>query len=157
MKISFIHYRLILLFFIIFSIVSLDRISKNWITKTLSLYDSIPITKIINIFYVRNYGIAFNILSNNNIGQKYLLCSICIISILILFKIMHSLVKKNISYNIPYTLIVSGAIGNLIDRFYFGYVIDFIDLHIQNQHFATFNIADISIFLGAFLFLLIKN
>ena len=55
---------------------------------------------------------------------------------------------------IAFSLILSGAVGNLIDRVLFGYVIDFLDFHWGGYHFAAFNIADSSIFIGAALMIL---
>jgi len=154
MKKLFVNYHLKILLFVIASIVTLDQISKNWIKHKLLLHELQTINIVTNIIHIRNYGAAFNMLANNSGKINYFLCIISSILILIMFRIMYFHLKKRILSNIPYTLIIGGAIGNLIDRIYFGYVIDFIDLHIQRWHFATFNIADISIFLGSILLLL---
>jgi signal peptidase II len=63
--------------------------------------------------------------------------------------------KKDKNKILSYSLILAGAIGNLIDRVNYGFVVDFIDLHIKNWHFATFNIADFSIFIG--MIIIMKN
>ncbi|WP_422667588.1 signal peptidase II [Buchnera aphidicola] len=138
---------------IIVIIVLIDLYSKHWITKNFYLYEQKKIFSILNIFYVHNYGVAFSLLSNQNGWQKWLLSSISIITILsIIYIIVTSSQKNNI---IPYYFIIGGAIGNLFDRILHQYVIDFIDFHIHNYHFATFNIADLSIFFG--ILIIIKN
>jgi signal peptidase II len=61
---------------------------------------------------------------------------------------------KSFQLGLAYSLILSGAIGNLIDRIYYSYVVDFFDFYIKNAHFATFNIADAAISIAAFILIL---
>ncbi|AAO26872.1 lipoprotein signal peptidase [Buchnera aphidicola str. Bp (Baizongia pistaciae)] len=154
MKIPLIYNRILILFFFIANIIILDQVSKKWIINNLLLHEKKPLISIMNIFYVRNYGTAFNFFSNNPGEKNYILCLISSIAILIILKTMYNNTTiENFFYNIPSAFIISGAIGNFIDRCYLGYVIDFIDFHINNWHFATFNIADVSIFIGSVLFI----
>ncbi|XBC38848.1 MAG: signal peptidase II [Buchnera aphidicola (Melaphis rhois)] len=130
-------------------VVLLDILSKQWVINHLSLFEVKPITSILNMFHTHNYGLAFSTFSNIVKNSKYFLYLLNILIIIIILKMIYSIQNNKIHNNIFYTLIISGAIGNLIDRLRFGFVIDFIDIHLKDWHFATFNIADISILLGS--------
>ncbi|XBC44499.1 MAG: signal peptidase II [Buchnera aphidicola (Schlechtendalia peitan)] len=130
---------------------SLDFISKQFIINHFSLFEIKSINSVLNIFHTHNYGLAFSLFSNISKKNKYLLCLINVITIIIVSKNLYIIPIKKIYYNISHALIIGGAIGNLIDRIRFGFVIDFIDIHYNNWHFATFNIADINIFLGSII------
>ena len=123
-------------------IVIIDQLS-----KMLIINKKIPvIPNFLEFNYTQNTGGAFGIGRIN---------FILIISVLIIIGIIVFLIKENkriINY-IPFVLLLSGSIGNLIDRFFRGYVIDFIDINILD--FPNFNIADISIVFGVIVLLYI--
>lgn len=144
-------YRWIYIVIIIFFI---DIASKYWILKNFSLYQIKKIFFICNIFYVHNYGAAFSILSDQHGWQKWLFSLISIVAILNMIYV--NFTQKNKNNILSYSFIIGGAIGNLFDRIFRGFVIDFIDLHIYHYHFATFNIADISIFIGIIIIIIKK-
>ncbi|UAJ66070.1 signal peptidase II [Candidatus Schneideria nysicola] len=136
-------------FGIILTFIILDFLSKNWIISNFSLGESLSILPNINIYYVKNSGIVFGFFSGEENWRKYLLIIINILCIFVLFLI----INKNwlyISYLsiFPFLMIIGGAIGNLLDRIIYGYVIDFIDIYISIYHFPTFNLADLNIFIG---------
>jgi len=137
---------------IIIIILIMDIFSKYWIVKNIKLYETKKIFLILNFFHVHNYGAAFSLLSNQSGWQRWFLSIISIFTILVIIKIIIKLKKTEIKRIIAYSLIIGGAIGNLVDRIFYGFVIDFIDIHINNWHFATFNIADCSIFFGIIIF-----
>ena len=123
-------------------IVIIDQLSKFLvIDKNISI-----IPNFIEFNYTQNTGGAFGIGRIN---------FILIISIIIIIEIIVFLIKENtkITNYIPFVLLLSGSIGNLIDRIFKGYVIDFIDINILD--FPNFNIADISIFSGVIFLLYI--
>ncbi|CAL4320135.1 signal peptidase II [Buchnera aphidicola] len=140
---------------IIIFIITIDFYSKKWILNNLNIYEKQKIFLILNIFHVHNFGAAFNILSDQGGWQKYFLSIFSIVIILIICSKIIKLKKIDKNKIYSYSMILAGAIGNLIDRIYYGFVIDFIDLHIKHYHFPTFNIADCSIFFG--MIILIKN
>ncbi|QCI24804.1 signal peptidase II [Buchnera aphidicola (Rhopalosiphum padi)] len=140
---------------IIVFIVTIDFYSKKWILNNLNIYEKQKIFLILNLFHVHNFGAAFSLLSDQNGWQKYFLLIFSIVVILVLIKMIIKFKKKDKNKILSYSLILAGAIGNLIDRINYGFVIDFIDLHIKNWHFATFNIADFSIFIG--MIIIMKN
>jgi len=143
-------YYLIYINIIIF-IVTVDFYSKKWILNNLNIYEKQKIFLILNVFHVHNFGAAFSILSNEKGWQRYFLSIFSIIIIAIIIKTIIKLKQKDKNKIFSYSLILAGAIGNLIDRINYGFVIDFIDVHFKNWHFPTFNIADISIFLASLL------
>jgi signal peptidase II len=143
-----------LLFFIFLFLVDLTTkyVASNNIKYGFN--NGIEIFSFFKLTYVHNYGAAFSFLSNQDIG-KYLFIFIGIaFSIYALFGILKS--ENRIE---KYTLatILSGALGNLYDRVFYGYVIDFIDFDFGFYNFPVFNFADIFIFLGLFIFVFIKK
>lgn len=133
----------------------LDLYSKDFIDNNLTLNYKEQVTIINDFFYLsyfHNYGAAFSFFSNKD-GNQILFFSL--IAILVVSFLIKEILKKNVYHitKIAYSLIIAGAIGNLYDRIVYGYVIDFIDIYIFKYDFAVFNIADVCIFLGVFIFL----
>ena len=127
-------------------LVLIDVLSKELIINSLSLNESIIfINNFLKITYIKNTGAAFGILSNNIL----LLIGITILLVAYLTKELVKS-KSNISI-ISYVLIISGAFGNLIDRVFRKYVIDFISFTLFGREMAIFNIADTFITIGIFL------
>ena len=127
-------------------IIIVDQLSKILIiNKNKSI-----IPNFLEFNYTQNTGGAFGI------GRMNL---ILIINILIIIGIIVFLIKENkkVTNYIPFVILLSGSIGNLIDRLFRGYVIDFIDINIFN--FPNFNIADVCILIGTIMIgiCLIKN
>ena len=141
-----------MLIFITLIIIIFDVISKIFISNILILNKSITI--IPNFFYLtytHNYGGAWSIFDNSTLF-------ITIVSFLIIIGIIYYLFKNKVTRKIEivgYSLLLGGAIGNLIDRIIYGYVIDFLDFYILGYDFPIFNIADIGIVVGI-IFLLIS-
>ena len=130
-------------------VVILDRITKIVVEKFL---DGKVIDVIKNFFYltfVKNEGAAFSILEN-----KVFLLSI--LGVLALVALIYIITKYN-KNSIGYFFLVGGLIGNLIDRIFLGYVIDFIGFNIFSYSFPIFNIADIFIVLGAIFIIFEKD
>lgn len=133
-----------------FILVFIDQFSKYYIDHTMDLYDSIPVIKdVFEIYYIRNSGAAWGLLEN-----KHVMFYICTVFVLIIGSIFYSRCTKTDKYNdlqILSVLIMSGAVGNFIDRLRFQYVIDF--LYFKLIDFPVFNIADCYVTIG-FLFML---
>lgn len=132
---------------LIFLIIFLDISTKALAYKYLQDVNTYPIIEnVFHLTYVENRGAAFGILEDN----RFMFISI---TILVSSVIIYYLEKKDISikiFNLGLNLVLAGAIGNLIDRILLGYVIDFFDFRI----WPVFNIADISIVIGAGLLIL---
>ena len=126
-----------------------DQITKYLTIDMLNLYESYEILPFFNFTYARNYGAAFSFLGDAGGWQKYLFTGIATV---VSAYLVYSMKKNSASLrwiNSAYALILSGAIGNVIDRLIFGYVIDFIDVDLGFYRWPIFNIADCAIFIGA--------
>ncbi|MDR1499193.1 MAG: signal peptidase II [Rickettsiales bacterium] len=120
------------------------------ILKTNGIHSHIRKTSFLNIVLVWNSGISFGIFNDGNIIISHILLLIVIgISIFIFYNLWKS---ESLFSVICFSLMLGGAIGNIIDRSIYGAVIDFIDLHIKNLHWPAFNMADASICVGVFLY-----
>lgn len=140
------------LIIIIVAIISLDQWSKWAIKTSFNLYQSKPVIQdLLHFTYVTNDGMAFGL---SFPGGKHVLL---IMTILLTGFIVGYLWKEKnghplIKYGLA--LILSGAIGNLIDRLLYGKVVDFLDLMIGNFHWYIFNVADSSVTIGMILFII---
>ena len=143
-----INYKKILIyFFLVVIIFSLDRISKLYVLSLLETNNMIDIyiTSFLNLYLVWNKGIAFGLFSfDENSLYKFTTLLITLI-ILIIFVMM----IKTENYKVYFLIsILGGSLGNLFDRIYYSAVPDFIDFHIKGFHWFVFNVADIFITLG---------
>ncbi len=138
--------------FIVAAIIALDQIFKCWITNNIGLTDSLTvIPNVIDFVYVKNTGAAFSFLADKAYGIIILSC----ISVLFCIFAVWFMVKKKPQskmLRISLALMLSGALGNAIDRIFRGYVVDFIEATFIN--FPVFNIADIAITSGAALLII---
>jgi len=138
------------IFYISILIFFLDRFSKFYILKLHELENitNIEITKFLNLSLVFNRGIAFGLLSVDDIFY-YNFITLIIITITIVVLIM-SLKTSGIE-KYSFSMIFGGSLGNIFDRLYYSAVVDFIDIHINNIHWFIFNFADIFITVGVIL------
>ena len=142
-------------YFLSLILVIADQLTKMMVLGSLELYESIEITSFFSLTHVHNYGAAFSFLADEDGWQQYFLVSISAIASIAIILWM-SKTSTNQPYKlIALSLILSGAIGNLIDRAVFGFVIDFINLHYQDFYWPVFNVADTAITLGVILLLLV--
>ncbi|OGX27277.1 MAG: signal peptidase II [Omnitrophica WOR_2 bacterium RIFCSPHIGHO2_01_FULL_48_9] len=139
------HVDIFLSLFTVATIVLADRVTKIFFSDLLSLGESLPLIRnVIHMTLVHNTGIAFGLFKNH--GIVFIIIPIIAV-ILLVFNIFYYRNNKELSrlYIGGFSLILGGAIGNLIDRIAYGYVIDFIDLRV----WPVFNIADSAITVGA--------
>ncbi len=133
-------------------LILLDQFIKWIVESNMNLHDSfIVVSDFLRITYLQNYGAAFSILS----GQKIILIivTLLIISFLIVFVIKKQI--KDLIYLISITMITSGGIGNLIDRIFRGYVVDYFDVTFWPfNDFAIFNFADCLVVVGTIIFVI---
>lgn len=131
------------------AIVILDQWTKTMIMNTLALYEDIVVLPVFNITHVHNYGAAFSFLSDAGGWQRYFFTAIAVlISVLLIYWILRTPAKQKLTL-VSYSLILGGALGNLLDRLLHGFVVDFLHFYYQNWHFPAFNVADIAISVGA--------
>jgi len=143
-------------------VVFVDQASKIYIKLFFDYYSSVSILgDFLRFTYIENPGIVFGLDVGNIIYYLISFLSLCIIFyILSLIKTLYADQKNNIVALISFSLILGGAIGNAIDRFFvifklFNYqgVIDFIDIGINSYRFYIFNVADMSVTIGILLFI----
>ncbi len=129
---------------LIVSILLLDRVTKLLAERLLSLHGSVPVIKgVFHLTLVHNTGAAFGLLKNS-------VALLVVVTAAVMWLLWVSLLKAHRNprmafYRLPLSLIFGGALGNLIDRVFLGYVIDFLDFRI----WPVFNVADSAITIGA--------
>ena len=132
---------------IVLAIIALDQITKYLIVNSLSSYDSIEVFSFLHIVNVRNTGAAFG--SFKSLGSSFFI----IVAVAAIIFIVYLLMKR--AYNtFGLSLILGGAIGNLIDRILYGQVVDFVDFSIGSYHWPAFNVADSALTVGIIIILL---
>lgn len=132
----------------------LDQGSKILVDKSMQLFESIPVLPYFNLTYVHNTGAAFSFLSEAGGWQRWFFAGLAlIISVVITFWLARLKAHETL-LAVALALVLGGAVGNLIDRLAYGYVIDFLDVYVGNWHWPAFNIADSAITLGVVLMLL---
>ena len=129
-----------------FLVVIIDRIIKILVQSFFTSKKIYIIKNFLYFVFVKNIGAAFSIME----GSRILLILIGFVALAILY----FYIKKHNYYNIGYSLLFGGIIGNLIDRIIYGYVIDYIGLEFSSYSFPIFNIADTCIVIGAIMIIL---
>jgi signal peptidase II len=138
------------------TVILLDLWTKWLIVKRLDLHQSIPIIpNFFQLVHVRNTGAAFGIGANADSRIIPLLLNggaIAVFCVVVVYALRSAVTDRLLQTGLH--LILGGAIGNLFDRFRFGYVVDFLDVYVGNHHWPAFNVADSAICIGiALLFL----
>ena len=146
--------KLTLSFIIILICFILDRVSKVYVISLFTqenLNHSIYVNSYLNFILLWNKGIAFGLLQSEQIFYHLITAIIFSVIFFICFLILKSEKKWEIIY---FSMIVGGAIGNFVDRIYYNAVPDFIDLHYEEFHWFTFNVADMCITIGIIFYLI---
>ena len=126
-----------------------DLASKYLVVKNFQLYESINILPIFNLTYVRNYGAAFSFLAEHGGWQKFFFIGLAlVISGVLIYWLAKNPIHKTLQ-NTAYALVIGGALGNMVDRSYHGFVVDFLDFYWDIYHYPVFNFADVFICVGA--------
>ena len=133
--------------------IILDQGSKLAITSSMQLYQSIQIMPYFKLTYVHNTGAAFSFLSEAGGWQRWFFAGLALVISIVIAVWLARLKQHETLLAVALSLVLGGAIGNLIDRLAYGYVIDFLDVYYQTWHWPAFNIADSAITLGVILML----
>jgi signal peptidase II len=141
---------------IILTVISMDQVTKIWILHNFALYESkVMIPGFFNLTYITNNGAAFSILAGQPaLWRQIFFIGTAGVALVFIWMAQRSFGRTSALYTVALALIAGGAIGNLIDRIRFGFVIDFLDFFIGVHHFPAFNIADSAITVGVTLFII---
>ena len=140
--------------------IGIDQITKIIVSSNMELYESISvIPKTFNITYIQNRGAAFGMLSNH----RWVFMAVSILAIIGMCVYLFRFSKEGMFFKVGLALIISGGIGNMIDRIFLGYVVDMIEATfietLFGWSFAIFNVADSFVCVGAgiVIFCLIRD
>lgn len=134
-------------------IILLDQITKFFAAKLLATEGFIRVTSFFNLVLAYNKGAAFSFLAGESGWQRYLFTGISVVaSLFLLYLLKKHAAQRLFSWGV--SLLLGGAVGNLIDRVLYGQVIDFLDFHVKTWHWPAFNVADSAICIGVLLFVL---
>lgn len=129
-----------------------DYFSKLWALNTLKSGKTVDLIKgYLDFEYLENRGAAFGLFQ----GKMPILGILSLVIVIVLLIHLLRMKEKDLFYRFSVALIISGALGNMYDRFFRGYVVDFIHFHLDSKwHFPTFNVADMLVVIGAFLMII---
>lgn len=132
-------------------VIVLDQLTKNWASAELTYATPYVITDFFNFTLLHNKGAAFSFLSDAGGWQRWFFTIVAaVVSAVLAVWLIRLPVHKRMEA-IAIALVLGGALGNLYDRVMLGYVVDFLDFHINQRHWPAFNIADSAICVGAVL------
>ncbi len=138
-------------------VLAADLGSKYWVMSSFKYFESVKLLPFFSFTYVHNIGAAFSFFE----GHRWFLALTAVVICSILLVLLYRNSRKELLTNMAYSLIIGGALGNLFDRLIHGYVIDFLHFYItywkipivniviENWHYPVFNLADVSICIGA--------
>jgi len=132
-------------------LVILDQLTKQIVVSLFTLGESMVINSYLSWTYIQNTGAAFSILSGGGAIQKAFLLGVSLFVSLMVMVWIHKTPAIYRQRLFGQFILLSGALGNLLDRAQYGYVVDFIDVHYQNYYWPVFNVADSLIFIGVIL------
>lgn len=142
-------------FAVILAVVCFDQATKLWIMRHFTLYESREvIAGLFNLTYLTNNGAAFGILAGQPaLWRQVFFITTASIALVCIWIAQRSFGLRSRIYSLSLALIAGGAIGNLIDRIRFGFVVDFLDVYVGQHHWPAFNVADSAITVGVTLFI----
>ncbi len=141
---------------IVAAVVVSDQLTKLWIVKSFSLYESLEVVPgFFSLTYLTNKGAAFGFLAGQTgAWRHYLFLVLGTVALVVIVIAWLRLRHAHVLYSLSLPLIGGGALGNLIDRVRLGSVVDFLDVFIGTHHWPAFNVADSAISIGVVFFLL---
>jgi len=131
----------------------LDQITKIAIVGSFALGEALPITSFFNLVRVHNPGAAFSFLADAGGWQRWLFTGLGVAAAGVMVYLLRSHTGQTL-FCLALSLLLGGAVGNVIDRVLYSYVVDFLDFYYGTWHFPAFNVADSAITLGAGLLIL---
>jgi signal peptidase II len=131
-------------------VIVFDQFSKLWITNHFAFGEHFYVLSMFDVVLAHNTGAAFSFLSDAGGLQRWLFTAIAIIASVWIVWLLRKH-REQVLFAWALSMILGGALGNLIDRISYGYVVDFLSFHWGEHYFPAFNVADSAITCGAFL------
>lgn len=131
-----------------FVVIVVDQLTKYIASTSLDMYQPIAVMPMFNWTLMHNPGAAFSFLANESGWQRWFFAVIAVVVSIVIFIWIKKLEQHEKWQAIALALILGGAIGNVIDRIWLGYVVDFIQVYYQQWYWPAFNIADSAISIG---------
>lgn len=132
-------------------VMLVDQVTKFYVVSHFSLHEMVPVVPgFFNLTYIRNPGAAFGFLAGAPAafrGCFFALVTLVAVGLILYYLIAHKV--GDLLLLLPLGMILAGALGNMVDRFRFGEVIDFLDFSLGSYHWPAFNVADMAISIGA--------
>ncbi len=136
------------------AVIGLDQFTKQLIESSFAFRESLEVLPFFNLTLVYNQGAAFSFLSDQGGWQRWFFVVLALVVVLVLVLWIKRLRREERLIAVALSLVVGGAVGNLIDRVLYGHVIDFLDFYYGQWHWPAFNVADSAITIGVVLMLL---
>jgi len=132
------------------AVLAADQATKWLVTRQFELYESVEVNPYLDLTLLHNTGAAFSFLADAGGWQRWFFIALgIVVSVVILFWLRRLPSRGQSWLAIGLSLVMGGALGNVIDRVHYGYVIDFIHVHYEDAYFPAFNVADSAITVGA--------
>ncbi|MBI5333284.1 MAG: lipoprotein signal peptidase [Burkholderiales bacterium] len=135
------------------AVILVDQLTKVLVLHSFQYGDVRPVASFFNLVRVHNTGAAFSFLAGASGWQRWFFIGLGLVAAGVIVWMLRTQGHQRL-FAWALTLILGGALGNVIDRALHGYVVDFLDFHVGGRHFPAFNIADSAITLGAILLIL---
>mgnify|MGYP000414411316 CR=1 FL=1 len=130
-----------------------DQISKIAIVGAFQLGESLPLTSFFNLVRVHNPGAAFSFLADAGGWQRWFFTALGVVAAMVMVYLLRMHAGQTL-FCMALSLLLGGAVGNVVDRVLYSHVIDFLDFYYGTWHFPAFNVADSAITMGACLLIL---
>ncbi len=135
-------------------VLGIDQATKQWAHETLLGQPPLELLPVFSLALVYNQGAAFGFLNDAGGWQHYFFVSLAAVFSIVLMVWMWRERSRNVWLAVSLSLVLSGAVGNLVDRLRNGYVVDFLLVHYGSWSFPVFNVADIAITIGAIMLIM---
>lgn len=131
-------------------VIALDQLTKHWIVQAFGFGESSAITSFFNLVLAHNSGAAFSFLAGAGGWQRLFFILVASAASAVILYLLRKHGQQTL-FALALSLVLGGALGNLIDRIRWGYVVDFLDFYYGNHHWPAFNVADMAITGGVIL------
>jgi len=135
-------------------LIVIDQWSKMAVSSRFDLYETLRVLPVFNITLAHNTGVAFSLFAEASGWQRWVFSALAVVVSFFLAGWLRSLSRREQLTALSLALVLAGALGNMIDRLRFGYVVDFLQWHWGEHYFPAFNVADSAITVGAILLII---